>query len=369
MRVMKRNEMLRPHIGMNHKRLWIYCFVLFAFMIFSVLPAFTETFKPIGEDNDKKTFSLYFENDTINQTDRHYTNGFKLTWLFGDTSSTTMKRGIARWLYSIGDFLPLIKSKDNIRDISFSFGQNIYTPENIEISELVEDDRPYAGISYFAVGFHGKKANRMDTIELYAGIVGPHSFAEDIQKKVHEISNSSNPNGWEHQLHDEPVLGVTYDRKMKLFRSAPYRAFSFDLNMNVGGGLGNAYTYLNCGSSLRFGVNMPNDFGTCRILPVSCSNPVFQEPQKGFLSHHKISLYFFLTIDGQGILRDIFLDGNTFRESHHIDKKPFVGDFMVGVTTIVKRFRISIADVYRTKMFKTQKDDQTYVTLNISYSY
>ena len=37
-----------------------------------------------------------------------------------------------------------------------SLSQNIYTPEDIESSDLIKDDRPYAGILYYAIGFHSK---------------------------------------------------------------------------------------------------------------------------------------------------------------------------------------------------------------------
>lgn len=46
----------------------------------------TENKNSVQIKNDK-TISLYMENDTFNQTDRHYTNGFKLSWIVHDLSN------------------------------------------------------------------------------------------------------------------------------------------------------------------------------------------------------------------------------------------------------------------------------------------
>ena len=138
--------------------------------------------------------------------------------------------------------------------------------------------------------------------------------------------------------------------------------------MHYGGGLGNAYTYANAGADVRFGFNLPMDFGTCRILPVSCTIAAYDE-KLGFFRRRRLGIYFFLAVDGQAVLRDIYLDGNTFKDSHSVQKEPFVADLMMGTAFIAGRFRLSFANVYRTKMFKTQKEDQGYVSVSMSVSY
>lgn len=322
--------------------------------------------QPLNRTNN--TFSLYFENDTFNQTDRHYTNGFKVT-LISDVSGH-QKSGPEQWIEKWTDNTPEIKGIGVKRDISFSLGQNIYTPVDIEQRDLIENDRPYAGISYLSLGFHSKRRERMDTLEIYAGIVGPHSYAEDVQKKVHDIVGSGNPGGWEHQLADEPVIGATYEQKRKLYKNQWASGLGYDVSLNFGGGLGNAYTYFNCGSSFRIGLNIPSDFGTCRILPVSCDNSIVEnQTAHNFFQKHHLGLYIFVSVDGQAVLRNIFLDGNTFQESHYVKKYPLVADMLVGAALIKGNFRISAASVYRTKTFKKQGKEQEYTSLNLSYSY
>jgi len=37
-------------------------------------------------------------------------------------------------------------------------------------------------------------------------------------------------------------------------------------------------------------------------------------------------MYLFAFVDGRAVGRDIFLDGNTFTDSHSVTRKTFVGD-------------------------------------------
>ncbi len=265
--------------------------------------------------------------------------------------------------------LPLGRPLGAVYDVSVSLGQNIYTPADILRKDLIENDRPYAGITYLSIGFHNRVYRRMDTLEVHLGVVGPHSYAEDVQKKVHELVDSDNPEGWDHQLKDEPVIGATYEQKRKIISTKNSRGLGCDFSVHFSGGIGNAYTYMSCGPSFRFGLNLPEDFGTCRILPVSCTNAVLDKDSRRFLQRYGLGIYFFISADGQAVLRDIFLDGNTFKDSHHVDKEPFVGDFMMGTTIIAGSFRLSLAQVHRTEMFETQEEDQEYVSLNIAFTY
>ena len=44
-----------------------------------------------------------------------------------------------------------------------------------------------------------------------------------------------------------------------------------------------------------------------------------------------IGAHLFASVDGPGIARNIFLGGNTVRDSHSVNKKPFVADAAVGI--------------------------------------
>ena len=155
------------------------------------------------------------------------------------------------------DKLPFVNTPGTLRDFSLSFGQNIYTPEDITQTELIVDDRPYAGVTYFSAGFHSRTIEYLDSLELYIGLVGPNSYAEQVQTWWHELIGSEIPQGWDNQLNNEPVIGITYEHKRKLLIYDYGHGLGLDTSMHLGGGLGNAYTYANGGMGARGGFNLP----------------------------------------------------------------------------------------------------------------
>jgi hypothetical protein len=74
-------------------------------------------------------------------------------------------------------------------------------------------------------------------------------------------------------------------------------------------------------------------------------------------------------VDGRLVLRDIFLDGNTFRDSHSVDKETFVADLVGGIALTYGRFKVNYALVLRTPEFKQREDKHTFGAINVSYAY
>ena len=222
---------------------------------------------PAETAREASTFTFHQENDLYTGTDRDYTNGIKLTWISADLTDYRNNPNVPQWSYPLVEALPFVNEPGLQRTLSFSIGQNIYTPEDIREYELMEDDHPYAGVTYCAVGFHSRSSRRMDTLEFDIGIVGPRSYAEKCQKAVHRWTNSDYPNGWEHQVKDELFLNVYYERKMKFLGSVKHAGIGYDIIPHLGCSVGNAYTAASAGAQLRWGWNLPNDFGTSLIRP------------------------------------------------------------------------------------------------------
>jgi hypothetical protein len=315
------------------------------------------------------TVTFYLENDVFTGTDREYTNGIKLTWISRDLSEYHQVRTPA-WSRGFIDALPFVNKPGTVRNVSLSIGQNMYAPEDLERTDLIPDDRPYAGITYLAAGFHAKDSRRMDTVEINLGIVGPHSYAEQVQKTWHNWIDTTDPKGWDHQLKDEPILNLHYERKWKLLKSDFGKGFGFDFIPHLGAAVGNALTGVNTGAQARVGWHLPNDFGTFLIRPGSDSNaPMNDDDPRFYPVFHRLGCHLFAGINTSAVVRNIFLDGNTFRDSHSVDKKPFVLQGMAGVAFIVHRYKITCAYVYQTKAYDTQKDDQEYGSITVSYSF
>jgi len=334
----------------------------------SAAPASNETLtQDAPAEPNQSTCGLYLENDYFAGTDSGYSSGLKLYWSSGIQDAYPKDVWPHRWLYPLIKHFPFEKQPDCQRNITFSLGQNIFTPEDIETEEVVEDDRPYAGITYASLGFHNRLMRQMDSVEVSMGLVGPSSYAEECQKAVHRVFDDIEPQGWDNQLNNEPILGLVYEHKKKLTHPDLSGGFGYDTILNTGGGLGNALTYYNLGLMFRTGWNLPNDFGVMPIRPISSFNGAV-ENKDGRLSS-EIGIQFFASVEGRAVLRNIFLDGNTFSDSHSVDKKPVVGDLMTGVNVNLGQGQLSFAYVTRSKEFETQNKAQKFASINLSYAY
>lgn len=325
-----------------------------------------------GRAEGSDTLTIYIENDLLGfeNEDRYYTHGTKISWISQDLSDYRDKIAIPLWVHRLIERTPFFNDPVDQRNVSVSLGQNIFTPQDKGRSDLIVDDRPYAGITYLGLGLHGKNQRRMDTLEFGIGIVGRHSYAEDCQKQVHIWTDSADPKGWSHQLHDEPILNLYFERKWKALQTRNTEGLGFDAIPHMGIAVGNAYTGINLGGQVRLGWNLPNDFGTYLIRPGSDSSaPVDDSDPRFFRPFHRFGIHFFLAVDGSAVARNILLDGNTFRDSHSVDKKPFVADMIGGIGMIIYRFKITYSYVHRTKEFETQKDEQNFGAIALSFTF
>ncbi len=315
-----------------------------------------------------RTFTFYMENDIFAGTDEQYTGGLKLTWSRYGLSKFPEDAWLHSWLYPVVNRLGFENIRESEKALTFSMGQDVYTPNDIEKTELIKDDRPYAGFTYIEIGFHRKLENRMHTFGICAGIVGPHSYAEAFQSAGHDLLNNKEPKGWDHQLKDEPVICMIYDYKWKIFASNINAGVGGDVIFNTGGGIGNVRTYYNIAMMMRWGWNVPNDCGNFSIQPATCFNAELKQSVCG-TQKKRFGAHLFFSVGSQLVLHDIFLDGNTFRDSHSVDKKPVVGVFMGGIGLVYGKIKTVFGYVVRTKSFETQPDAEVFGSTNISFQY
>lgn len=355
-----------PGITMYHEtHIFLLTALAFALLIAPEL-ALAQDVKARTSD----TLTVYLENDFLQDTDRYYTHGSKISWVSRDLLSYRDAGFLPVWMETGIKRLPWINHPGRRYTVSLSFGQNIYTPDDKEQSALIPDDRPYAGITYLGIGLHSRSALQMDTLELNFGIIGPHSYAEDCQKTVHHWTDSADARGWTNQLHDEPIVNVYFERKWKILKIKNADGLGLDCIPHAGLALGNAYIGTNMGGQLRLGWNIPNDFGTYLIRPGSDSSaPLDDSDPRFFLPFHRFGLHLFLAVDGKAVARNILLDGNTFKDSHSVSKKPFVADLIGGMGLIIHQVKITYSHVYRTNEFDTQKSKQHFGALSVSFTF
>ncbi|MEM7253836.1 MAG: lipid A deacylase LpxR family protein, partial [Pseudomonadota bacterium] len=244
------------------------------------------------------TFSFYFENDLFADTDQHYTNGLKLSWVSPDVSEYTQIDALPDWAHAFARRLPFFPEYDGQteRNVVLSVGQNIYTPQDIDRAGLIENDRPYAGWLYFGLGFQSRNDRQLDELELQIGMVGPLSLAEETQSFVHELRDLNRPRGWNNQLRNEPGVAAVYQRRWRHAKPNMSDQLGIDAITHVGGAVGNVAIFAEAGAMVRFGWNLPKDFGTSRIRPGGDAGaPIGGRSPK----RRKFGIHGFIGIDGQ----------------------------------------------------------------------
>jgi hypothetical protein len=323
-----------------------------------------------GVDNPW-TFALCVENDFFfGHTDRYYTNGVRLRWTSPDISEFRTESWLGRRGNTLIDRLAFMNDPERRRSVSVSVGQNMYTPEDIHRTDLIRDDRPYAGVIYAGTGLHTRGSNCMDSLEVPLGLVGPHSYAGEVHEEVHELIDSAVPKGWDNQLKDEPIVNLFYERTWKSIQSGVESGLGYDVLPFLGGALGNAITSGSAGVQIRFGWNLPNDFGISYIHPgLDSKRSSDTRGTQTSSGSTRFGLYVFASANGMAVARNIFLDGNTFTESHSVHKKSFVAELTSGVSFELGRFQLSYAHVFQTKEFERQKDNQQFGSITFSYSF
>jgi lipid A 3-O-deacylase len=302
----------------------------------------------------KGVFSLQLENDLVENTDRHYTHGTRFSYL-------THEGDIPDNVNDAADALPLFDSSGRKR-ASFILGQNMYTPSNISLRDPPPTDRPYAGWLYGGVGLVSDTGSRLDTLELDLGIVGPQSYAEDTQKFVHHFIGAKQPQGWNHQLKNEPGVVLTYERTWRGLAQSYPLDFAADLSPYAGGSVGNVFTHAAGGMILRIGRDLPDDYGPPLIRP-SLPGSDFFVPTSGF------GWYLFAGVEGRAVARNIFLDGNTFTDSASVDKRTWVGDFQYGIAMTIGATRIALTQINRTREFKGQQHPDSFGALTVGFRF
>lgn len=319
---------------------------------------------PVLADDPGYTVSLQFENDFFGGgTDRHFTHGTRMECL---------TRPI-QWIQDGANKLPWFKSERSQNSsrnslegrASFVIGQNIYTPQDTFTTSVIPDERPYAGWLYLGFGLVADQerrpgeSERYDKVQLEVGMVGPASRAKEVQTFWHNFLDIHVPEGWDNQLHNEPGVVLFYEQARRFAKRDVILGLEFDLVPHFGGSLGNVFSYASTGVTGRIGPDLRKDFGPPRIRP--------SLPGGGYYPYREgMNWYLFAGFEGRGILRNIFLDGNSFSDSPSVEKRYFVADFQAGISFQWGRFRMSYTQIFRTKEYKSQDKADVFGSLSIS---
>lgn len=332
-----------------------------------LLPSLALAATDCPEDNPS-TLLVRSDNDVYGRAnqDHNYTAGAAITWVspgLGDYSEDACLPGFIRGLNSgLGWLQP--RDADR-RNLVLTYTHALYTPEDGTRSDLILDDRPYAGVLMFGIGWNGRRGDTLGTTHLRIGTTGPSAQGEAAQDAVHQIFGRNRFRGWDNQLRDEVLVQLLHERLWRLHRSEYGDAMAWDLIGHAGGSLGNLATYANGGFELRWGKHLPDDFGTDPFRPAGDNTAPGDRPDLG----DAWGWHFFAGVDARYVLQDITLDGNSWKDSHSVDRREAVGDLSLGVAITRGPWKIAGSHIRRTREFVGQDARPIFGSVTVSRTF
>jgi hypothetical protein len=318
--------------------------------------------------SDTGSWAFQWENDLFakGRNDRYYTNGMRLVYSrparllaekpangfvgwYGDKTGT--------WLCSL---VKCIDGRTNVV-VDTHGGQNMYTPQNLRRVTYNPYDRPYGGWLYLGqrtslIDLPDKDddGTRLQVLDVSLGVVGPSAGAGKVQEEWHRLVNAIDPQGWSTQLRDELGVLVSYTYKRRVPLSAVIDTLPYGRLM-----VGNVFTHAAVGTQFRLGRDL-GGFGHFDPIPsfalASKSADSRVQKRKEPTVQRDSPLYAFVAVEAKAVARNIFLDGNTFRDypaTSFISRKALVGDFTLGFSAkLSKDFRVTYGHTWRTKEFE-----------------
>lgn len=331
---------------------------------------------PSATDDERRSiFTFQVENDVFNRfspTDRDYTNGIRAGWL--SPAITDMP---ASWvaLTTVPTFFGEAPADSVIRRFGVSVGQNIYTPDDIFATQPLYSDRPYAAWLYasfllqYTYKSHDSKTGqdepvRLDSLQLDFGVIGPAAGGEFVQNNFHHVIGVAQANGWANQLHNEPTLDLSFERRWRTGRTVVFDdpKLEFDFIPRIGAALGNVSIYGDVGGTVRIGKNLRDDFGPTRARPALPGS-------EAFIGDGGFGWYLFAGVDAMAVGRNIFLDGNTDGQSLRVSHRPFVGEAQAGLAVTWHGVRVTYTQVLRTPEFYERNRFTQFGSLNVTFRY
>ncbi len=320
-------------------------------------------------DEQWRTTILEENNSLYFYSDKHYTQGLRFSFL----SPTLRQQSWADWFFDVAGIVPTVfaDSKDSTRRTSLFIGQSIFTPKNLDIKPPDSHDRPYGGWLYGGASLLQEHATQLENLELDLGVVGPGALGKQVQNDFHQFIGIHQAQGWSSQIQNEPGFVLSYERLWRV--PVPYISDVDDevengVDLVPQGGLsgGNVFTYAEAGGLLRIGRHLEADYGPARIRPALSGTDYFNPTHLG----DDIGFYVFAGAQGRAVAHNIFLDGNTFRQSPNVRRKIWIADLQGGVSAYwSSRLRADFSVVRRTDEFAGQRSPDVIGTAALGFSW
>ena len=337
--------------------------------------------------------TVRLENDLFAGTDGNYTNGVAMTLVSHDMDDRLRPDCLPQPLGLYTRFLGWVDpgfergtgAEPASQNVVVRFGQAMYTPEDKTRTDLIRDDRPYAGLLYLGLAWNRRSRPQdagyemLDSRELTLGVIGPWSLAEHSQDLVHKVRGIERFRGWDNQLRNEPAFQLALERKFKPYADGAIQpGWGSDVIGSYALRVGNIETAASTGLELRMGWNIPNDFGSYPIRPGGENRPPsaatrLRTTQPQSAGAPRPGAHLFVNLDAKAVAWDFSLDGNVFRTSHRVSRRPWVAQAAIGISSqwlvAGHGIRLALMRVWRTREFDEQAGHHAFGSIALSLEF
>jgi hypothetical protein len=303
-----------------------------------------------GQRPRQERLALRFEfaNDAFFDSDNQFSNGFaiqKHSTVATDLNDLQGDRAFGKRLAR--RLLP--QASDLFYRKAFIIGQNFATPDDLKNPSIILDDTPYFGMLAAESSWIAFNDTRFTGFAATIGIVGEYSFAEEVQKALHSRIDATDPQGWDHQLDNEPIINFYYMKKRKLWNKP-----SFDGALNFDMAVGNFLTGIDVGIEMRLGRKpggfsyMPDPLGRGMAYDATLPGQSARSEFYGTLALQVRAWAVFMPLEG-----NTFVSGNEWTDNNTIQPENVIGQAVVGIHYVRPKW-----GVHATWRFATDNIDE-----------
>lgn len=272
-----------------------FCHRLFLFLLFP--------FTAGAQDStaSKHMFRVYEDNDVIKLfgalSDQGYTNGTRFDYYYTRTATPRF----------LPDKIMPKAGAAAVNTYGWSLMQIMYTPENIRTTQPDISDWPYSGALFISHSLYSanpvKKFNLQTEVVL--GLMGKASMAEQLQKGIHKLIASPEPEGWQHQYPTDLLLNINMTVEKQIWQYHNW----IDLAAGAQGMLGTMIDGGSVYAQLRLGKMLPYFKG------------LLQQYVQPFRNRNKLQLYLIARPSLDWIGYNAILEGGVFKGKSDYYKK------------------------------------------------
>ena len=275
------------------------------------------------QNSHLEQFNFNFENDFKFETDKFYNHSSKFDFIFQSSADKKIKYNL-------------------------SYRNEMYTPEEHELTYIQPGDMQYTGFSEISAGINLVDDTRFLSAQIGIGYTGKYTGGKEIMEFVHtKLPAKPEFNGWDTQETFTLEARITLANKHK-FRINNY----FDYIHDSGLTLSTLRSVVNTGGMFRAGL-LSNDFGvynskTDNLNVVSNSSNIHAYVFGGYNLKYTFNDY---TLRGLDMIHGQY-------------------DYKWGVGVKYNNWSLNLSEVIESKQFKTQSTDSFgYSNIMLTYLY